>query len=162
MKKMTILCLALILALSVFPAALGEEEFTFRSDGRLEGYSGPGGAVTIPAEHGGEPVRALYRKALSGNGSVAELIFESGIQALGEAACYGMTALEKVTLPDTLAAIGEANFTNCQKLREITLPASLMLVGPNCFSWCTDMKTVTFLGAAPVSASSASAAMRGT
>lgn len=151
MKKRWLILLSLLLALAAVSMAAGEEgDFGVRSDGRIQAYLGPGGAVTVPAEIGGNPVRSVYRNTFKDNASITGLAFAEGIESLGPAACYGMSALETVTLPETLAALDEANFTNCRKLKEITLPASLVYVGENCFNWCDALSSVTFLGPVPL------------
>ena len=151
MKRYLLLTIALVLALSAVSAAAGEEgDFGVRSDGRIQDYYGPGGAVTVPAQVDGNPVYSIYRGIFEDNGTITELVFSEGLQSLGEAVCYGLTALEKVTLPETLVALDEANFTNCGKLTEITLPASLLFVGENCFNWCEVLTSVTFRGAVPI------------
>lgn len=145
------LVLVLVLALSAVSSAAGEEgDFGTRSDGRIQDYSGPGGAVTVPAQVDGNPVYSIYRGIFENNGTITELVFSEGLQSLGEAVCYGMSAVEEVTLPETLVALDEANFTNCGKLTEITLPGSLLFVGENCFNWCEALTSVTFLGPVPV------------
>lgn len=150
MKKMCLL-LALLLALGALDGIAEENSpFTTRSTGSIDGYSGPGGAVTIPAEIDGKPVLSLYDSALANDRGITELIVSEGVQALNDASTYHMSALEKVTLPETLRALGETNFSRCEKLREITLPASLIFVGRNCFNWCDALSSVTFLGPAPV------------
>ena len=151
MKRYGLLTLVLVLALSAVAAGVGEEgDFGVRSDGRIQDYFGPGGAVTVPAQVDGNPVYSIYRGTFEDNGTITELIFSEGLQSLGEAVCYGLTALEKVTLPETLVALDEANFTNCGKLTEITLPASLLFVGENCFNWCGVLTSVTFRGSVPI------------
>ncbi len=151
MKRFFLLTLALVLALSAVSAAAGEEgEFGTRSDGRIQDYYGSGGAVTVPAQVDGNSVYSIYRSIFENNGTITELIFSEGLQSLGEAVTYGMTALEKVTLPETLMALDEANFTNCGKLTEITLPSSLLFVGENCFNWCGALTSITFRGPVPI------------
>ena len=151
MKRSLLWIIALVLALCAVSAAVGEEgDFDVRADGRIQDYLGPGGAVTVPARIGGNPVYSLYRGTFEDNGTITELVFSEGLQSLGEAVCYGMTALETVTLPETLAALDEANFTNCGKLTEITLPGSLLFVGKNCFNWCGALTSVTFRGPVPI------------
>ena len=151
MKRYWMLILALVLAMSAVSATVGEEgEFGTRSDGRIQNYSGTGGAVTVPAQVDGKPVYSIFRGTFEDNGTITELVFSEGLQSLGEAVTYGMSALEKVTLPETLIALDEANFTNCGKLTEITLPASLLFVGENCFNWCEILTSVTFRGPVPI------------
>ena len=47
MKKRWLLLLSLVLALAAVSAAAEAGDFDFRSDGRIQGYLGPGGAVTV-------------------------------------------------------------------------------------------------------------------
>ena len=99
--------MVLVLALCAVSAAVGEEgEFDTRSDGRIQGYTGPGGVVTVPAQIDGNPVRSIFRSTFEYNGTITELIFSEGLQSMGEAVCFGMSALEKVSLPETMIALG--------------------------------------------------------
>ena len=127
MRKLLIALLAALLALSC--AALAEETaFTFAADtGTITAYNGAGGDVTVPAQIGDTPVRALRFS-----------VFNS---------MEGMTG---VALPDTLEVIDDNNFMDCKGLTEITVPARVAFIGYGCFCWCDDLKSVTFLGQAPL------------
>src|SRR5689334_3673122 len=72
----------------------------------ITGYTGPGGALTIPSNINYLPVMCI-----------ADLAF------------YGRTDLTSLVIPDTVTNIGTYTFYNCANLSNVTLPAGLASIG---------------------------------
>jgi hypothetical protein len=91
-----------LLLLLALPAAV-QAQFTFTTNNgviTITGYTGSGGAVTIPSTTNGYPVT-----------SIGAYAFESA----------GLTS---VIIPDSVTSIGDDPFGNCESLTAITMGAS--------------------------------------
>jgi BspA type Leucine rich repeat region (6 copies) len=99
MKIMKLLSLLLLLALPI----VAQAQFTFTTNSgaiTITGYTGPGGAVIIPATTNGYPVIAI-----------------------GAEAFFDCTNLTSVTIPNSVTNIGYAAFRSCTSLTNITVVA---------------------------------------
>jgi hypothetical protein len=94
------------------------------NEATITGYSGPGGAVVVPATLGGRPVKVI------GDGS--PLVFGSL-----------NTTLTSVTIPDGVASIGDGAFANCTGLTNVTIPSSVTRIGMVAFMDCPQLASVT-------------------
>ncbi len=114
---------ALALFLLAWPAALHALDFSYiTNDGTITitGYSGPGGAVTIP-------------------GTISGL----SVIAIGANSFYSCTTLTSITIPDSVTSIGEWAFYDCISLASVTIPNSVASIGPSAFHFCTSLKNAT-------------------
>ena len=122
MFKVTLRSYFLVLALlaSVHQAAAQQSgDFSYTSDGSaitITAYTGPGGAVTIPATITGLPVTAigLYVFELNSN-------------------------LTSVTIPGSVTRIGDSAFDTCTSLTNVTIPSSVTFIGTGAFDGCTSL-----------------------
>ncbi len=64
---------------------------------------------------------------------VVEVVLNPGVTAIGEAAFYEFSQLEKVTLPTTLQTIGDGAFVGCSKLSQMPLNEGLVRIGEYAF-----------------------------
>lgn len=99
--------------------------------------------------------------------SIKNVILESGVTSIGSYAFYGLSGLDKITLPETLTEIlghafegctgitviiipanvtyiGESAFKGCTGLGGLDIPASVTSIGKNAFAGCTALEGVTF------------------
>ena len=65
-----------------------------------------------------------------------------GIQAIGDYAFWGCSALTNLSLPDGITSIGNAAFSYCASLTSITLPDSLTSIGDWAFSDCSSLTSI--------------------
>jgi hypothetical protein len=96
-----------LLLLLALPAAV-EAQFTYTTTNgsiTIMGYTGPGGAVTIPSTLNGLPVSSS-----------------------GDYAFWGQ-ALTSVTIPNSVTFIGDWAFGLCLSLTNVTIPNSLTSIG---------------------------------
>ncbi len=137
----------------------------------ITGYTGPVGAVTIPARLNNLPVAGIGPGAFSGS-SLTGVTIENGVTLLGEAAfssCPNLTSvtipasvvslgadafyncfsLDSITLAEGVATIGDGTFAGCSILPGITLPASVTSLGNDAFNGCLSLATLYFQGNAP-------------
>ncbi len=171
--------LALLVLLS--PLALlaatytdGPHTYTYDvSGGRatITGYSGPGGAVSIPASFGSYPVTVIGSWALSGIDFTA-VTLPGSVTHIGNWAFSSCTSLDAVTIPgsvtnigryafldctslttftsatssDSVSHIGEGAFYGCTSLTSATLPDGVATIGIQAFAYCSSLPSIALPG----------------
>jgi len=86
----------------------------------ITGYTGPGGAVTIPAYINGLPVTGIAAQAF-----------------------YGVTNLASVSISGSVTSIGEEAFKNCIALTNVFIPAGVTNIGLEAFGACVSLTAIT-------------------
>ena len=118
-----------ILLISALPSSL-EAQFSYVTNNGsilITGYSGPGGAVTIPSSITGLPVTGIGNNVFKQN--------------------FNLTS---VTIPNTVTSIGNNTFDSCILLNQITLPDSVTNIGTRAFEVCFNVTNLVF-GNGPIS-----------
>ena len=138
----------------------------------ITGYTGPGGAVTIPDSFNGLPVTAIGDHAFDtrtnlttvtiGNNvtSIGGWAFESctrltgltfgtSVTNIGASAFILCTALPSVTIGSSVTSIGDSAFDYCYSLTNVTIPNSVISIADYSFYVCTNLAVVYFQGNAP-------------
>jgi len=120
--------LSLLLLLLLPGAVQAQYTYTTNSDNTITitGYTGSGGAVTIPSTINGYPVT-----------SIGEIAFQSN------------TNLTSVTIPNSVTNIGDRAFFFCTNMTSVTILNSVTSIGEEAFSWCFSLTSVYFQGNAP-------------
>ena len=94
----------------------------------ITGYTGPGGAVTIPSTID------------VGVGCVSDYL---PVTSIGQYAFDGRTSLTSVTIPNSVTSIGQSAFNFCTSLTGVTIPNSVTSIGNYAFNFCTNLTSVT-------------------
>jgi len=119
------------------------------SDGSLTitGYTGSGGAVTIPStilvSGVNVPVTSIGSAAFASKFTLTSVIIPSGVTSIGTNAFNNCSGLTSATIPDGVAIIGSSAFNNCSKLASITLPSGLTSIADSTFTSCSNLTSVT-------------------
>ncbi len=61
-------------------------------------------------------------------------------------AFFGMTGLEKISIPSSVTSIGESAFELCSSLESIQLPSGVTSIGNRAFAFCRGLKVVLIAG----------------
>jgi hypothetical protein len=104
-------------------AAQAQYTYTTNADGvtlTISRYSGPGGAVSIPATNNAGQV----------------------VVSIGEVA-FVQSAITSVTIPGSITNIGAFAFQECVNLTNITIPGNVTDIGESAFQFCTSLASVT-------------------
>jgi hypothetical protein len=154
-KSLMSLALAMILALSLLPAAVsaqespevhvfGDWEYTLDSNDRatLVNYTGEALTVRTPETVDGNTVTTLF-ETFKGNTDIVSVSVSSGILTIGESAFEGCSRLVFVSVAPTVRTIGEAAFKDCSRLMSVILPNSVQTIGTQAFMGCTSLTSVT-------------------
>ena len=146
--------LALIGLTVLSPSAFAftDGDYTYSVSGgnaTITGYTGPGGAITIPATLGTFPVVAIGDYAFSENTTLTSVTIPNSVTSIGDAAFGFCTGLTSVTIGNSVTSIGVEAFYNCSSLTSVTIPNSVTSIGAAAFQYCYGLTKANFLGNAP-------------
>jgi len=142
---------ALILA-SAFQTVFGEQsgDWTYtvsNNQATITGYTGAGGAVTIPTSVNALPVVKVgneYPPVFGWyNQSVTSITIPHGVTSIGNQAFAACKNLNTIFLPDSLASIGNNAFSDCSSLTSLIIPNGVTILGNYVFSNCSSLTTFT-------------------
>jgi len=131
-----------LLLASAFQTALGEQfgDWTYtvsNNQATITGYTGAGGAVTIPSEVNGIPVLSVGNGSTNifgwGNTSVTSLTIPTSVKNIGSRAFFQSRGLTSITFSEGIEII-EASAFAYNNVGEITLPRSLKYIGVQAFT----------------------------
>jgi hypothetical protein len=107
----------------------------------ITGYTGPGGAVTIPDSINGLPVIGIGAESFY-RSSLTSVTISTNVTSIGVNAFAGCRSLTNVTIPDSVTSVGEGAFNVCSSLASVTIPNSLTTIEPGVFGECTALASV--------------------
>jgi hypothetical protein len=123
----------------------GDFEYRLVDGGRgaeITGYTGPGGAVTIPGAISGRPVVSV------GNGSFRSCLTITSVKVpdtvitINERAFQNCPLLTSADLGRGVVSVGALSFLYCVNLTSINMPDSVRAIGDLAFLQCTRMSAV--------------------
>ncbi len=135
----------LALAAGLACAAGVQAQFTYTINNNtvtITGYTGPGGAVTIPDTISARPVTAIGDSAFLNNNHLTRVTMGRYVSSIGGFAFASCTNLTGVTMTNSVRIIGNQAFANCQSLTNVTLPDSVTNLGAVAFSGCSRLAGV--------------------
>jgi hypothetical protein len=125
------------------PSSLSQFNYTAYSGTiSITGYTGPGGAVTIPFVINGLPVTSIGQGAFFSYSSLTSVMIPGSISSIAGQAFYGCTSLAKVTIPGSVTSIGEQAFS-ITALTGVSIPGSVASMGGFAFAVCNNMTNAT-------------------
>ena len=100
----------------------------------ITGYTGAGGAVTIPSSVNGIPVVQVGSGEVPIQGwasgsqqSITSISISQGISRIGRYAFYG-SSITSVDIPNSVTELGEYAFYSCTNLTALTIPKSVVRI----------------------------------
>ncbi len=146
--KNTLLALLGTILLTTPLAATAQQfgDFTYTSDGSaitITGYTGPGGAVTIPGTISGLPVTRIGDSAFESRANLTSVTIGNNVTNIGTRAFLGCSSLASVTIPNGLISIGAAAFFNCFNLTNVSIPNTVTSIGNSAFAGCNGLTSVS-------------------
>ena len=127
MKNTLLAVLGCVLSTPLAATAAQFGDFTYTSDGSailIYGYTGSGGAVTIPATITGLPVRTIGYYAFEGKTNLTSVAIPDGVTFIGGRAFFGNTSLASATIPGSVTNIEYEAFSDCTSLLAIIVDAA--------------------------------------
>ena len=101
--------------------------------------------------YGSTVANGLFRNAKS----LKKVVFHNDIEAIGDEAFSGCTALTTLEFKGSCGAIGASAFKNCSSLTSFTMPAGVSAIGANAFENCTKLTKVAINANSTISATNA-------
>ncbi|MDX2109282.1 MAG: leucine-rich repeat protein [Verrucomicrobiota bacterium] len=108
----------------------------------ITGYTGAGGAITIPDLIDGKPVATIGDSAFYQK-TVTSVIIPNGVTSIGKNAFSGCASLRDVSIPNSVTSIGDSAFFYCSGLTSVSIPDSVTNIGSSAFSYCSTLTSVT-------------------
>jgi len=136
---MRFIALTSIFFIFAFQIVIGEQSghWTYSvSSGQatITGYTGAGGAVTIPSSVNGIPVVQVGSGEVPIQGwasgsqqSITSISISQGISRIGRYAFYG-SSITSVDIPNSVTELGEYAFYSCTNLTALTIPKSVVRI----------------------------------
>ena len=109
----------------------------------ITGYSGAGGAITIPSSLGGYAVVTIGFFAFASCTSLTSVTIPNSVTSIGDFAFESCTSLLSVTIPNSVTTIGNGAFSCCSDLTSLTIPNSVTTIVNYAFESCTSLTSVT-------------------
>jgi hypothetical protein len=134
-----------LLCAAMLPAVV-QAQFTYVTNNgtiTITGYTGSGGAVTIPDTTNGLPVTSIGDWAFLNCTSLTSVTIGNSVTSIGSEAfqyCYSLTSL---TIGTNVTSIGDNAFWDCHSLTSVTIPNSVTSIGHAAFVDCTSLTNVT-------------------
>src|SRR5688572_15449162 len=103
----------LLLWLLLTLPAVAQAQFNYTTDNgaiTITGYTGPGGALAIPATINGLPVTTIGNYAFQNRINVTSVTIPNSVTSIGDSAFDYCTSLTSVTIPDSVTHIGDGAF----------------------------------------------------
>jgi hypothetical protein len=147
MKK-KIICIFCLLTAFVFSASVVQaQDYTYTTNGdgtcTITGYTGSGGAVTIPSTINGLPVTSIEDWAFGYCTTLTSVTIPDSVTSIGDYAfgwCYSLTS---VTIGNSVTSIGDWAFSDCTSLTSVTIGNNVISIGDYAFGDCNNLTSVT-------------------
>ena len=150
MPRCNLIKLCLLAILLALPLA-AQAQFTYTTNSgaiTITGYSGSGGAVTIPDTINGLPVTSIGNSAFFNNlpdynsSSLTSVTIPNSVTNIGQQAFSGCNSLTSVNIPNGVTSIGDYAFYSCYSLTSVSIGTSVTSIGYGAFYQCTSLTSV--------------------
>src|ERR1035441_4459318 len=132
------------LLLLALPAVV-QAQFEYQTNNgtiTITGYTGPGGAVTIPDTTNGLPVTSIGDNAFAQSRRLTSVVIPDSVTRIGYRGFYDCTNLTSMTIGNNVNSIGNEAFEG-SGLTSVMIPNSVTIIGDEVFESCTTLTNVT-------------------
>jgi hypothetical protein len=137
---------ALLISIFLAEASPLQAQFSYTANGNaliITGYSGPGGAVTIPNSIINIAVTSIGYAAFYDASDLTSVVISDGVTNIANFAFENCANLTGVSVPEGVANIGDFAFYGCESLTNFVIPATVTSVGDNPFGACSTLMAIT-------------------
>lgn len=125
------------------PVLTTDFEYTLDATGAvITGYTGSGGAVSVPGILEGRPVYKIGANAFSYCAVLQSVYIPGSVRTIESSAFLGCDDLTVVNFAQGTQSIQDYSFYFCSNLSTVSLPDSLLFIGDRAFAGC-DFASVT-------------------
>lgn len=114
-------------------------DFTYSTDGTvvtITGYTGSGGAVSIPDTVDGKPVVRIGEGAFYACAGLTSVGIPGSAVDIGGSAFFGCTNLAEVVIPHAVTNVGNSAFYSCGNLTNAAIGDGVITIGDYAFASC--------------------------
>jgi hypothetical protein len=111
----------------------------------VTGYSGAGGAISIPATLGGYSTYAIGASAFdsAAGHKITAVMIPEGVRSIGDSAFSSCSLLTTVAIPNSVESIGMYAFASCHSLSAAILPGNLTVLSSFLFFDCSSLESIS-------------------
>jgi BspA type Leucine rich repeat region (6 copies) len=154
MRKHSSIILVILLLLALPIAAPAQFNYTTNNGAiTITGYTGSGGAVTIPDTINGLPVTSIGSDAFY-YAPVTIVTIPNSVTSIAPVAFVG-AAVTSVTIPGSVMSIGDSAFQDCGDLNNLVIGNGVTTIGDWAFGFCSSLTHVTIPDSVTIIGSSA-------
>ena len=130
----------------ILAAAGLQAQFVYTTNNGAITITGSGdtnGAVVIPDQITGLPVRTIGDNAFRGNSFLTSITFPDTLTSIGNQAFFLCTGLTNVSIGSAVSSIGSNAFAYCSSLTSVTIPGSVTSIGSYPFAQCASLTLIS-------------------
>ncbi len=128
--------------------AVAQAQYSYQINGStctITGYTGAGGAISIPSNINGFAVAGIGAGAFLEQANLTSVIIPDTVTSIGTSAFMYCSNLVSITIPSSVTYLGSWAFEACSKLSGVTIPPVPSL-GQQVFALCSSLTSVTIPG----------------
>ena len=132
---------SLCLLMLVIPLATQADDYTYTTNKgaiTITGYTGTGGAVTVPDAINDLPVIS-FGSVFQGKTNITSVLIGTNVTSIQGYAFYRCASLANVTIPAGIKNIGSWTFALCNNLTSVIIPNGVTNIGERAFWSCTGL-----------------------